>query len=297
MTESQLPPLHRPGHLKRLPSPSPSSSPSCSRPHSPAPSEHVFHLTQSGPMSSTSPPWLSLRVRSHAGPGKTHPLYFDRDVVGGTVHLNLDSPQHILAVSVVVRARHLVVGVDLPPFLELTQRLWSSALGQPNNDRLTPKPFSGKLSGRYTWPFAIQLPSEVSIQKDGDPMVFPLPPTFSPKGLSSYIDYNIQVIVHRSTLRVDTTYVPRAPLTACSHSGDDSLTTSFVYLPRSRAPQPSRVLLAAYERGRPILGPHLDPEGWRITPTRRLLGTLHNSRATYLDCTVSNLLPLSLHRS
>ncbi len=165
MTESQLTSLHRLAHLK-LSSLSRSPSPSPSHPHSPTPSEHVFHLTQSGPASSTSPPWLSLRVRSHAGPGKTHPLYFDRDVVEGTVHLNLDSPQHILGVSVVVRAQYLAVGVDVPPFLEITQPLWSSAMGQPKDGNLIRKPPSGKLSGHHAWPFAIQLPSEVAIQKD-----------------------------------------------------------------------------------------------------------------------------------
>jgi hypothetical protein len=212
MTESRLAPLHRLGHFKRLPSPSPSPSPSRSRVNTP--SEHIFHLTQSGPASSSSPPWLSLHVRSHAGPGKTHPLYFDRDVVEGTVHLNLDSPQHILGVSVVVRAQHLAVGVDLPPFLEITQRLWSSAMRQPKDGSPTPKPSSGKLSGHHAWPFAIQLPTEVVIQRDGSPVAFPLPPSCSPKGLSSYIDYKIQVVVRRPTLRVDNTYVPLAPPTA-----------------------------------------------------------------------------------
>ena len=286
MTESRLNPLHRLGHFKRLPS----SSPSPSRPHSPTPSEHVFHLTQSGPSSSNSPPWLSLRVRSHAGAGKTHPLYFDRDVVEGTVHLNLDSPQHIIGVSVVVRAQHLAVGVDHPPFLELTQHLWPSTVGEPKDGSPTRKPSSGKLSGHYTWPFAMKLPSEVVVQKDGSPMAFPLPPSCSPKGLSAYIDYKLQVIVRRSTLRVDNTYVPPCRPSPPSSHPNHSLTTSFVYLPRSRAPRPSRLLQAAYEHGRPILGPHLDPEGWRITPTQRLSGTFQNSPPTYLDCTVSGLL-------
>lgn len=291
MTESLLNPLHRLGHFKkkRHPLPSP-SEPNPSRPQSPTPSEHVFHLTQSGPASANAPPWLSLRVRSHAGPGKTHPLYFDRDLVQGSVHMSLDSPQHILAVSVVVRAQHLAAGVDRPPFLELTQHLWSSATApeELNDAGPTRKPFSGKLSGHHSWPFAIKLPSEIVLQTDGPPIAFPLPPSCSPKGLSAYIDYKIQVIVRRSTLRIDNTYVPHCRLPAVSSPGH-SLTTSFVYLPRMRAPRPSRLLQTAYEQGRPIPGPHLDPEGWRITPTRRLSGTLHN-RPTYLDCTVSSLL-------
>lgn len=205
MTESRLPPPHPFGHLKSLSSLSRSPSPSPSHLHSPTPTEHVFHLTQSGPASSTSSPWLSLRVRSHARPGNTHPLYFDRDVLEGTVHLNLGSTQHILGVSVVVRAQHLAVGVDLPPFLELTQHLWSSTMGPPKNGTVIPKTSSGKLSGHHAWPFAIQLPNEVVIQTDNGPMTFPLPPSCSSKGLSSFIDYKIQVIVRRSTLRVDNT--------------------------------------------------------------------------------------------
>lgn len=206
MTESLFNPLQRLGYFKKR-HPSSSSFPSASRPYSPTPSEHVFHLTQSGPASSTSPPWLSLHVRSHAGPGRTHPLYFDRDLVEGSVHLNLDNPQHILAVSVVVCAQHLAAGVDRPPFFQLTQHLWSSATEEPNDGGPTRKSFSGKLSGHHSWPFAIKLPSEIVVHNDGAPMVFPLPPSCSPKGLPAYIDYKIQVIVRRSTLRVDNMYV------------------------------------------------------------------------------------------
>lgn len=208
MTESRLNPLYRLGHFNPLPSSSSSSPSSPSRTHSPTLSEHVFTLTQGGPASSSSPPWLSLRVRSRASPGKTHSLYFDRDVVEGTVHLNLDSPQHVLGVTVIVRAQNVAVGVDRPPFLELIEHLWSSTMGEPKGGSSTRKAFTGKLSGCYTWPFAIQLPSEVVVQRDGAPIVFPLPPSCSPKGISAYIDYKIQVIVRRSTLRIDSTYVP-----------------------------------------------------------------------------------------
>jgi hypothetical protein len=64
------------------------------------------------------------------------------------------------------------------------------------------------------------------------------------------------------------------------------LTTSFVYLPRARAPRPSRRLESAYQGHHPILGPSLDPEGWETLPKRTLSGVLFGARKASLDCTV-----------
>lgn len=121
-----------------------------------------------------------------------------------------------------------------------------------------------------------------------------------------------------------TTDVPHYP---------NSLTTSFVYLPRARAPWPSHLLESSYRphqshsprhsntnaspgpagpisptsparssraipRGipGPILGPLIDPEAWDISPPRTISGTLFNNRRASLDCTVSIRHPL-LHPS
>ncbi|PVF93360.1 hypothetical protein CPB86DRAFT_829381 [Serendipita vermifera] len=269
-------------------------SASSSRPSSPSSrEEQAFHLTTGGHGAS---PWLTLRVKSNASPSRTHPLYFDKDVVEGSVHLNLtDNPSTIVGVVVFVKGYLMSVGADQLPFLELSQTLWSASMGHPNETSMSTNsampldsqatlvpparhsPFTGRLSGSYAWPFAIPLPTQVVLNSNpnGQPVAVPLPPSFAPKGVPTFIDYKIQVLVQRGPLRVDST-----------------LTTSFVYLPRARAPRPSRRLESAYQGHHPILGPSLDPEGWETLPKRTLSGVLFGARKASVDCTLSISRPM-----
>lgn len=72
--------------------------------------EHVFHLNSSGSSHNANPSsssnesgWLTLRVRSNALQSKSHPLYFDKDVIEGSVDLDLsESPSSIIGVVVIV---------------------------------------------------------------------------------------------------------------------------------------------------------------------------------------------------
>ena len=217
----------------------PSASPS--RPSSPSSRvEQCFHL----PTSASNTPWLSLRVKSNASPSKAHPLYFDRDSVEGSVCLNLiENPMSIVAIVVIVshfrhsasgcpysaltifqvRGQLLSVGADQAPFLEISQTLWSASMGHPSDiaaggspsHSQRHSPFTGRLSGNYSWPFSIPLPGHVIITDgQGHPATVPLPPTFAPKGVPSFIDYKIQVLVQRGSLRVDSTYVALAPFSS-----------------------------------------------------------------------------------
>ncbi|KAG8821137.1 hypothetical protein FRB91_002573 [Serendipita sp. 411] len=243
------------------------STPPLSTSRAPSPSsklEQTFHLTAG---SSHPSPWLSLRVKSNASPSHQHPIYFDKDIVEGSVHLNLsDNPTSIVGISVIVRGQLFSVGGDHAPFLELSQTLWSSSMGHPSNAGSRQSPFTGRLSGSYSWPFSIPLPPRVVV---GNQSV-PLPPTFAPKASSTFIDYKIQVLVQRGPLRVNNT-----------------LTTSFVYLPRLRAPRPSPLLEAAYQNHSPILGPSLDSEGWDVLPARTVPGVIFGARKTSVDCSLS----------
>lgn len=127
-----------------------------------------------------------------------------------------------------VRGQLHSVNSDQPPFLELSQTLWTSSMGHPretsisairhdSSPRQSPRhsplhlprnlPFSNKLSGAYSWPFSIPLPSQVTLENGagGQPQAVPLPPSFSAKSVSSFIDYKLQVVVQRGHLRVDNT--------------------------------------------------------------------------------------------
>jgi hypothetical protein len=122
------------------------------------------------------------------------------------------------------------VGADQLPFMELSQTLWSASMGHPNESTASTSsampldsqatlvaqptttarhsPFTGRLSGSYSWPFAIPLPTQVTVHgHNGQPVVVPLPPSFAPKGVPTFVDYKIQVLVQRGPLRVDSTYV------------------------------------------------------------------------------------------
>ncbi|KIM27491.1 hypothetical protein M408DRAFT_16577 [Serendipita vermifera MAFF 305830] len=257
----------------------PSASPS--RPSSPSSRvEQCFHLPATS--SSSSTPWLSLRVKSNASLSKAHPLYFDRDSVEGNVCLNLtETPMSVVAIVVIVRGQLLSVGGDQAPFLELSQTLWSASMGHPStvtaaaggasDHSQRTSPFTGKLSGNYSWPFSIALPGHVFItDSQGHSATVPLPPTFAPKGVPSFIDYKIQVLVQKGPLKVDST-----------------LTTSFVYLPRARAPRSSHLLESAYQNHHAIMGPDHDPDGWDTVPSRTLTGTLFNARRASMACTLS----------
>ncbi|CAG7852651.1 SubName: Full=Uncharacterized protein {ECO:0000313/EMBL:CCA72853.1} [Serendipita indica DSM 11827] len=245
----------------------PSASPS--RPASPPQRvEQAFTLSTNG----HSAPWLTLRVRSNASPPKAHPLYFDRDIVEGSVDLDLaENATTIHGIVVFVRGQVYSVGADQSPFLELSQTLWTSSMGHPHDPGVRHSAFSGKLSGSYSWPFSIPLPTQIVVNDNhGRPVSVPLPPTFAPKGHSTFIDYKIQVLIQRGSLRVDNT-----------------LTTSFVYLPRARAPRPSPLLESAYQNHHPILGPSLDPEGWDSRPPRVVHGMLFGARRASLECTLA----------
>jgi hypothetical protein len=66
------------------------------------------------------------------------------------------------------------------------------------------------------------------------------------------------------------------------------LSTNFAFLPRTVAkpPSPSRAL--AYAEGGVILGPHADPEGWKVFDTVTITGTLFKAREVSVDFTVGD---------
>ena len=66
-----------------------------------------------------------------------------------------------------------------------------------------PKKFNGKLQGDYTWPFAIDLPKEVLLNRK---KMYTLPETFNERQTRAYITYDVSVRFVRNKLRTDYRY-------------------------------------------------------------------------------------------
>lgn len=60
--------------------------------------------------------------------------------------------------------------------------------------------------GKYSWPFSLPLPSEVELQDQKTKKKFPIPPSFSERASTGYVDYKLIVTVKRGMLKVNQTY-------------------------------------------------------------------------------------------
>ncbi|TFY77721.1 hypothetical protein EWM64_g6292 [Hericium alpestre] len=208
-------------------------------------------------------PWLTLYLRSRASSPKSTPLFFDKDVIKGKVLVDLDKPETIKGVSITLRAGITAVGQEEDVFLDKTCTLWSASDSS-----------SSKLQGQHEWSFQMAIPNEPTSKSPRGR--FPLPPSFSERASPTYIDYRFVVTVRRGVLRVNNT-----------------LTTSFSYLPRTVAKPPSMLRLYAYQEGSPLLGPDVDLEGWNIYPAVNIQGTLFNTRSVDVQCTLAVAKPFT----
>ena len=68
-------------------------------------SEHTFQLEDS-----KGRPWIWLKVKSRAKDKKTWPLYYERDIINGTVEVDFDKTDGAKAIAISVSARIGVIG-------------------------------------------------------------------------------------------------------------------------------------------------------------------------------------------
>ncbi|KAH9945077.1 uncharacterized protein BXZ73DRAFT_86648 [Epithele typhae] len=217
--------------------------------------------------------WLRLKVKSHSTSSKQQPLFFYKDTISGTVELDAGKADGAKAVLVSLVAGLTVVGQEEIRFLEIVHELWNA------------KTASSKPTAKQQFPFSITLPTETDVPEKGKgkqpTQIYPLPPSFSERASPAYMDYRLHVTVKRGALRVNQT-----------------LGTSFVYVPLTRAGAPSPLRQLAYSEGTPVIGPEADPEGWKVFPSVTLTGTIFDTRKVELECTFSYALgtpiPLSL---
>ncbi|KAH8117915.1 hypothetical protein DFH11DRAFT_1571413 [Phellopilus nigrolimitatus] len=223
--------------------------------------EHTYSLNNA-----KGKPWLTLRVHSRSPSGKTLPVFLDGDEIRGEVRIELEKPEGCKGVLIGVLAENTAVGQEAVPFLDLTSPLW------------TPSSSSKLPAGSLTWPFSLTLPKEalVSASSKEAPKCYPLPPTFSERASPAYIDYKVTVTVKRGAFRVNQT-----------------LSTSFAYVPRWVAPAPSALRRLAYSDGSPLIGPEADPEGWHVLPPVKVTGTLFDAKSVEVEAILALASPLS----
>ena len=65
--------------------------------------EHSYQLEDS-----KGRPWIWLSIKSRAKDKKTWPLYYERDLIQGTVEVDFDKTDGAKAVSIGVRTRRLI---------------------------------------------------------------------------------------------------------------------------------------------------------------------------------------------
>ncbi|KAI9000455.1 hypothetical protein BD414DRAFT_1082 [Trametes punicea] len=213
-------------------------------------------------------PWLWLTVKSRSKEARQLPLFFDCDTITGIIEVDLDKAEGSRGVLISVTGGVTAVGQDEIKFLDVSSELWNA------------KSAPSKLVGKQCWPFSITLPAECTVSEPGrskqPQQVYPLPPTFSERASPAYIDYKLVVTVRKSAFRVNQT-----------------LSTTFVYLPLIHAEPPSPLRQLAYKEGTALIGPEGDPDGWKLLPPVPVVGTVFGARQVELQCTVAIAKPLT----
>ncbi|KAH8106792.1 hypothetical protein BXZ70DRAFT_915109 [Cristinia sonorae] len=213
--------------------------------------------------------WLKLKSRSTRPSDETLPLYYEKDSVQGTVEVDFSKMAGGKGIRVTVHGGIMTVGEEEVPFLDISKDIWDA---QTLNGQ--------KPHGKLAFPFSIPLPSEVSVPEKyapKAPMVQArLPPTFSERASTVYINYRIEVTLRRSALKTK-----------------QSVSKQFVYIPLSRAEPPSPLRYLAYQEHTDVLGPEADPEGWKVFAPITVTGTLFGTKQVAVTCRLAIAQPLS----
>jgi hypothetical protein len=132
-----------------------------------------------------------------------------------------------------------------------------------------------KLRGSNAFPFALSLPSTVSVDYEN----CSLPHTFVERHLRVSCSYQLALRIHKGKLR-----------------SDNHLTAPFAYVPMTSPAPPSSLRCAAYQGRMTIPGPSDDPSGWETLPgVGYSIGLNHKlSLARPLFYTRGTTVPLSL---
>ncbi|KAK0204943.1 hypothetical protein DFS33DRAFT_1258145 [Desarmillaria ectypa] len=224
-----------------------------------APAEHSFSLERHGRK------WAFLHVKSRSTTSSA-PVFHDNATISGRVEVDLVKPETFKGISIAIHAGTTAVGQEEAVFLQLSQNLWSP----PNRS-------STVLNGKYSWPFELTLPSQVSVTESKAHVgTYYLPPNFSERASPVYIDYKFVVTFRRGRFKPNQTLSPY-----------------FAYVPLRFAQSPSPLRQLALIEGSPLPGPNIDPEGWQTLEPIKVSGVLFHTKRVEVGCTLSIAKPLS----
>lgn len=93
-------------------------------------------------------------------------------------------------------------------FLDHSEIIWSQAMGDPKTPTETSdvKIYTEKLHGRYSWPFKVAIPRQVSGRRSPNAAIqmFSLPATFSERGATRVgIYYEMHIDIRRTKFRAN----------------------------------------------------------------------------------------------
>lgn len=241
--------------------------------------EHSYHLTKK-----TGEKWLWLTITSRASHPSEPPRFFQGGIVGGTVKLDLEKEDFISSVDITLTGRLNYFSHNASNFLNMHRTLWSveESVNVLSDSSNSPK-HSGRLRGKYEWPFSFKLPKGVSIVShvdiDATRKNFRLPPSLNDGICGVRVEYQLAVRVHRGRLRTGS-----------------KLTTPILFTPLLRPTVPSIARRLAYQENIPLVGADGDPQGWKTLPPVTIRGKIFKTISVEAKCTLSLARPLCYTR-
>ncbi|KAL1660907.1 hypothetical protein GGF50DRAFT_118498 [Schizophyllum commune] len=244
-----------------------SSAPPYSTCHSRPATSHSAHASTSRPQPfEARDGQLVLSVNAPRLSSRGRPKYLSGEAIQGRVIMELDHPESVHSVQIVVKGRIVSTHSEITSFTFL----------RASHDLLKGKQSQRRLVGQHQWVFDFPFPTEMQIERHG---TYPLPQTFSDRGTAIAIHYELVAIVDHGKLRASR-----------------KVRTQLCYVPKTVAGAPSRPRARAYRQGMPPPGPAEDPRGWCALEPAVMRGRVFDKRDVEARFILSLANPLSYAR-
>lgn len=181
------------------------------------PKEFTFEMPPNGKTSA------SLTLVADSLLSKNTAVISEGSSVKGTVNFKSEKGDEIHSVIITVSCRRTLCAVpnlrqvkgelitgylegEHFTFLERSSTIWSQAMGDPRESVATMTKFTGKLKGKYCWPYCIDMPKEaimVDMGVKSGPQPFFLPQTFLERHSRVTAQYEVSVRFCRGKLKSD----------------------------------------------------------------------------------------------
>ncbi|VDB85709.1 unnamed protein product [Peniophora sp. CBMAI 1063] len=208
-------------------------------------------------------PWLIVHLRSRAVAPESLPLYYGHDTIRGDVTLELQEGMKLKAIVLKYCCKVAYNGT----ILEAVHDVWRGEAGA--TFKLLPQ-------GRHVIPIEFPIPYETSHPQEPGKSIT-LPPTFVEGGGSDVnISYTLSISVQRGGLQAS-----------------KKVTLGVCYFPRSVHSTPQKARLLASRHVIDLLGPELDPLGWRTLPPVNLGRAAFHTRKVNTEYTLALAEPTS----